>query len=327
MSRSPRGAWRWLVGGALGLVAAAPRARAEEIFPVVDLHVDVPYQVRWKQRGLPLVLGELTQRTMRRGHVAGVVLPAYVPDKRPPDPRDLDATLEAARRVRETAPFVGDAGVRTWLAIEGARSIEGDASLIDAPLSRGVRLVGLVHATDNALGGSATGKTKGGLTARGEEMARRVLSRGALLDVSHLSDAAFDDALRLSKDAGRPLVASHSNARALVRHARNLTDSQLRAIGETGGVAGLNLHVPYLGGDHEPTMDEIVRMLEHMVDVAGEEHVAIGSDFDGGIKAPRTLRDPSRFPALARALLASGWPAARVHKVFSKNALRVLDAR
>src|SRR6185436_1457779 len=101
-----------------------------------------------------------------------------------------------------------------------------------------------------------------------------------------------------------PVVATHSNARAVAAHARNLTDDQLRVIRETGGVAGLNFHAQFVNGTNEATVADVVKQAEHMVSVAGIDHVAIGSDFDGGIKTPEGLEDAGTLPVLAAALRA-----------------------
>lgn len=319
--------------GFAAFCALPPTVRAETIFPVVDLHVDLPWQVHLRGRSLELDKGHATRAALIAGHVAGIVLPLYLPPKNS-TPDDLEAMAKTVERLAWSSPFApvaradGPAGpprVRAWMSIEGATALAGDPSSIEAWVRRGVRLVGLAHGQDNALAGSATGKKRGGMTDAGREMARKAIAAGALLDVSHLSDKAFDDALAISREAGVPLVATHSNARRVADHPRNLTDAQLEAIGSTGGVVGLNLHGPFVSTGGDPDMAAVIAQADRLVAKAGEDHVAIGSDFDGGTQPPRDLADPSRFPALARALLDHGWSEARVRKVFAENALRVLD--
>jgi membrane dipeptidase len=321
--------------GLAALCARSPSLRAEPVFPIVDLHVDLPWQVHLRGRSLELDKGHATRTALEAGHVAGIVLPLYLPPKQS-TPDDLEAMAKTVERLAWSPPFAplpsgdGPAGpprVRAWMSIEGATALAGDPASIEPWVRRGVRLVGLAHGQDNALAGSATGKKRLGMTDAGRDMARRAIAAGALLDVSHLSDAAFDDALALSRDAGVPLVATHSNSRRVADHPRNLTDAQLEAIGATGGVVGLNLHGPYVTTKGDPDMAAVIAQADRLVAKAGEDHVAIGSDFDGGTQPPRDLADPSRFPALARALLDHGWSEARVRKVFAENALRVLDGR
>jgi membrane dipeptidase len=144
------------------------------------------------------------------------------------------------------------------------------------------------------------------------------------VDVSHASDRAVADVLALAQKTGGVVVATHSNARALCDHPRNLSDQQLRGIAATGGVVGLNFHSPFVVRGRPATLADVVRQAKHLVKVAGIEHVAIGADFEGGIRPAKGLEDASRFPELAQALLEAGLPSAAVRKVFSENALRVL---
>lgn len=332
-----RGATRSFILLALALAllsSPAIGADRERTFAVVDLHVDLPWQVHYKKRPPSLDRGHTTRKALLSGHVKGLVLPLYIPGKvRPsgPAPGDLEEVFSTIEKL-VFSPLLplGAEGrwdkprVRSWLAIEGAQALASDPQAITQWVQRGVRLVGLAHTSDNELAGSSTGKLRGGFTDRGKQLAKAALDAGALLDVSHLSDAAFEDARQLSEQHSAPLVASHSDARAVCNHPRNLTDAQLRAIASSGGVAGLNLHAPYLSSSPNPTMVEVIAQLDHMVKIAGEDHVAIGSDFDGGITPPADISTPMAFPDLARALQRHGWSDARIEKVFSANALRVL---
>jgi membrane dipeptidase len=154
-----------------------------------------------------------------------------------------------------------------------------------------------------------------------------VYDKGALIDVSHLSDAGFDDLVPIAREHGAPIVATHSNARAVADNPRNLTDAQLRSIAASGGVAGLNFHGPFVTKGGDASLDDVGKMVDHMVRVAGIDHVAIGSDFDGGIRPPHGLEDASRFPALAEYLVKRGMEPGDVLKIFALNALRILAWR
>lgn len=330
-------AMAWLAGLlAAGLLAPPAVQAAGPVFPVIDLHVDLPWHLHYRGRSLALDRGMVTAKTLASGHVEGVVLPFYLPpEKMPaggPNPAELEAVYATVEKLvlRPGSPFQplpqAEQGrqVRGWLAFEGAQALAADPTAITGWVQRGVRLVGLTHTKDNDLAGSSTGTKRKGLTEAGKIMARKAIEAGALLDVSHLSDASFDDVAALSKELGVPFVASHSNARALCKQPRNLTDAQLRTLGESGGVVGLNLHAPYLSDDPEPGLAQAVAQAEHLLRVAGEDHVAIGSDFDGGIVAPRDLPDAGAFPVLAQALLRRGHPEEQVRKMFAGNARRVL---
>ncbi len=326
------------LGGALGLLAPSGSLQATEVFPVIDLHVDLPWQLHFKGRSLDLDRGMVTARGLAAGRVAGLVLPMYIPDRvRPegPAPQDLEAMAATLERLvwRPGSPFFPlpqaqqGSQLRGWLAFEGAQALAADPDAISAWVKRGVRLVGLAHTSDNELAGSSTGKRRRGLSDKGKKMARAAIEAGALLDVSHLSDAAFDDVAALSRELQVPFVATHSNARAVCKHPRNLTDAQLRTLAASGGVVGLNLHGPYLSDTPDPGIEQVLLQVDHLLRVAGEDALAIGSDFDGGIRPPAELADASRFPALAQALLRRGHSPARVRKVFAGNALRVLELR
>jgi membrane dipeptidase len=313
-------------------------AEVDAPIPVCDLHVDIPWQVHFRGLGPELAEGMARLDALVAGHYTGIVLPIYLPDgkKGGPTLEDADAIFASIERIIGRNPVFlpllaerAEPGrIATFLSIEGAGAFAADIPAIDRFLARGLRLVSPCHARNSALASSATDKkTDHGLTELGARFCERVYAGGALVDVSHVSDVAFDDLVPLAKAFGAPLVASHSNARAIAGHARDLTDAQLRAIGETGGVAGLVFHAPFISGGPEATLDDLARQASHMVNVAGIEHVAIGSDFDGGIRPPAELADASGMPALARKLRQHGMSRDDVLAIFSRNAFRVLPWR
>ncbi|EYF00679.1 dipeptidase [Chondromyces apiculatus] len=323
----------------VGFAAGGAGGEAEPAYQVVDLHVDVPYQVHFKGRAAKLPEGHATARTLKAGAYGGIVLPIYIPDKaRKTGPliEDADAILATIEGIVRDNPVFLPLGaaeavpgrISTFLSIEGAGAFADDITQIDRFIDRGVRLISPAHASNTRLASAATGKrVDHGLTELGKAFCARVYARGALIDVSHVSDAAFADLVPIAEAHGAPIVATHSNARAVAGHPRNLTDEELRAIGKSGGVAGLNFHAPFVTGQAEATLDDVVKQAEHMVRVAGVDHVAIGSDFDGGIVVPVGLEDASSFPALAARLRKRGMAQGDVLKIFSLNALRVLGWR
>lgn len=331
-----------LVGGAVLAVSLASQggpAPDDPPFAVVDLHVDVPWQVHFKKRNPSLTEGHASIRTLTAGHYIGVVFPIYLPDSTHKDGahiEDADAVFATIQGIIAKNPVflpldatAAEPGrITSFLSIEGAGAFASDVTAIDRFIQHGLRLVSPCHAKNTALASAATGaKADFGLTPVGKEFAERVYARGALMDVSHVSDAAFADIAAIARTHGAPVVATHSNARALGRHPRNLTDDQLRTIRDTGGVAGLNFHAQFVNGTNDATLADVVKQAEYMVKVAGIEHVAVGSDFDGGIKTPEGLEDAATFPALAAALRRRGMSYDDVLKIFSLNALRVLGWR
>jgi len=326
----------------LGLTPLASHAEGDATsapLMVVDLHVDLPWQVHFKGRSPALNEGHATLATLTRGGYGGLVFPIYLPDKAHKDGahiEDADAILATIDKIiaqhDEFLPLGSHLAkpgkISTFLAIEGAGAFAADMTQIDRFIDRGLRLASPAHGKNTKLSASATGeKVSFGLTPVGKEFCERVYAKGALVDVSHLSDAAFADVAAIASAHGAPIVATHSNARAIADHPRNLTDDQLRAIAKSGGVAGLNFHAPFVTGKADATLADVVTQAEHMVKIAGIDHVAVGSDFDGGIKAPEGLEDASKLPALADALERRGMRRADVLKIFSLNALRVLAFR
>lgn len=306
-------------------------------FDVIDLHVDTPWKVHFKGRKVELTEGHATPDMLRRGSYAGIIYPIYIPDYADShDPQISTATgifdtideLTAAHELLVPAVVKGelatvpDDRVAVFVTIEGAGAFAADITQIDRFIERGVRLIGPVHAHDNKLATSATGKKKYGLTDLGKKLCERIYEAGALVDVSHMSDAAFDDLVPIAAKFDAPIVATHSNARKLSKHKRNLTDEQLEKIAETGGVAGLNLHASFVTSK-KARMRHVIEQVTYMVKIAGADHVAIGTDYDGG-NPVSALGDAGRMQELAKELVKAGLSDADVRKIFGKNALRVL---
>lgn len=324
----------WLLAAVLA-AGAESGALAEPRFAVIDLHVDLPYQLGFHGKALRQGTGQAGLDALRAGNVRGVVLPLFVPRSvSPKGPRleDLEASYlrvlaELQRGTDLALPGCGATeGVRTWLSFEGAGPLAEAPESLDAWVARGVRVVGLVHTEHNALASSSGDARPApfGLTEAGKQLVRRAHALGVAVDVSHASDRAVTDVLALARETSGVVVATHSNARALCDHPRNLTDAQLRGIAGTGGVVGLNFHAPFVVRGRPATLADVVRQASHLVRVAGVDHVAIGADFEGGIRPARGLESASHFPDLARALARAGLPESALRKLLSENALRVL---
>ena len=222
---------------------------------------------------------------------------------------DLEAFL-----VRRTADPTLVAGL---LSIEGAHALDDDIGNLDRLADAGFRMVGLAHFFDNAFAGSAHGLAKGGLTGPGRELLAELERRRIVVDVAHASTATIDDVLGL---ATRPVMASHGGVRGVADHARNLSDDQLRGIAATGGIVGIGFWPTATGGDDAASN---ARSAAHAVAVAGPDHVALGSDFDGAVAVPF---DISGLPLLTAALLAEGLDEATIRAVMGGAAIRFLRA-
>jgi microsomal dipeptidase-like Zn-dependent dipeptidase len=171
------------------------------------------------------------------------------------------------------------------------------------------------HFFDNAFGGSAHGVEKGGLTRAGREMIRRMEARGMVLDLSHASGPTIEEAVAMAR---RPVVVSHTGVCGTCDNARNLTDTQLRGVAGTGGLIGIGFWPTASGGDDAGS---IARSIRYAVGVVGDEHVALGSDFDGAVQVPF---DASGMVRLTDALLEAGLDDDQIAKVMGGNAFRLL---
>lgn len=203
----------------------------------------------------------------------------------------------------------------TVLAIEGAHALDDDPANVQVVFDAGFRMMSPSHFYDNAFGGSAHGLGKGGLTAAGREMVERMEVLGMIVDVAHASAATIDDVLGM---ATRPVVASHTGVRGIADNARNLSDEHLRGIAATGGMIGIGFWDTAAGGDD---VAAIARSIAYAVDVAGVEHVGLGSDFDGAVTVPV---DASGMAVVTEALLAAGLEEPAIGAVMGGNAMRVL---
>lgn len=184
----------------------------------------------------------------------------------------------------------------------------------------GVRMLTLTWNYPNELGWPAKGLPDGGLTRRGREFITEMEEMGMIVDVSHLSDRGFYEVWELAR---RPFVASHSNARSICSHPRNMTDDMIRKTGECGGCIGLNFYSDFLAENPEDGgLQALVRHVKHMTDVGGEEVLGLGSDFDG-IDTNEELPGAQSMGVLWDTLHKAGFTQGQLDGIFYKNVLRV----
>ena len=214
---------------------------------------------------------------------------------------------------------------------EGAEAIGPDLDALHLFHAMGLRSLGPVWSRPTIFGHGvpfrfpSTGDTGPGLTDLGRALVKECNALGIMLDLSHLNEKGFWDVAKLS-DA--PLVATHSNAFALCNSSRNLSDRQLRAIGETGGMAGLNFATCFLRPDGrestDMTLDPVKRHIEHMLKLAGEDHVGLGSDYDGA-STPKDIGGAEGLPVLIQAMREMGLGAGLIDKIAHGNWVRLLE--
>ena len=191
-------------------------------------------------------------------------------------------------------------GVAGLLSIEGAEPFGRDPRLLRHFFRLGVRAVGLTWNSRNALAdGIDEDASGGGLTQVGRKMIAEMNELGMLVDVSHLSEAGFWDVAEVCRG---PFIASHSNAKAICSHRRNLSNEQLRAIAASGGMVGINLCPSFLADTQKATVTDILRHIGHMLSVMGRGHIGLGCDFDGIGELPEGISGVESLPLIAEAV-------------------------
>lgn len=194
--------------------------------------------------------------------------------------------------------------------LEGAHVLEGKIDNVEYMYDQGVRMVGLTHFFDNAVGGSAHGVEKGGLTDFGRQCIRSFESKHMIVDLAHSSPALFEDVIRMAR---KPVVVSHTGVKGVCDRGRNLSDEQLHLIGENGGLVGIAFFEETMCGMDVSLIAEGIRYVR---DLIGIEHVALGSDFDGTVTTPF---DVTGLPVLVDALLAMEFTEFEIRRVMGEN--------
>lgn len=305
----------------------------------LDTHCDTPMffpeNVDFGSRD-PKLLVDLHKMT--EGHQDATIMVAYLPQAMPlaEHPKqytdDIFDKIEAI--VAKHSQYVGIARTPDdlWmnkhmgkksimLGIENGHALEGSLDNLRHFAQRGIVYMTLCHNGDNDICDSARGEhTHNGVSAFGREVISEMNRLGIMVDLSHAGEKSFYDALELSKT---PIVCSHSSCRALCDHPRNLTDDQMRALAQKGGVMQVTLYHGFLVKDGEATLDDAMRHLDHAIEVMGIDHVGLGTDFDGdgGI---RGLASSAELLNYTRELLKRKYSEADIQKLWGGNFLRVM---
>ena len=361
------------------LVASERALRVYRDAIVIDTHNDMPSKmiddgynpdVR-HTTGFQKDQGETDLPRLLESGITGVFLSAYIdPEKwtfRTPDQSwkqvqvYLDSIHAFVRRHPDTLTFATTAAeirsakesgkVAVLIGVEGGHAIQNSIENLRELARRGVRYMTLTWNNGNEWAGAAAGLNgtrSGGLTARGREVVREMNRLGILVDISHVSDSTFFDAVDAS---AYPVIASHSSARALNGHRRNMSDAQLRAVRRNGGVVNVNFYSAFVDpvflakADSieknvqgqanidaaiqalpRPSLSILLDHFDHIIKVAGIDHVGLGSDFDGvGGLLPQGMDDVTKLPLIAQGLLDRGYSESDVKKVLGGNMLRVMQ--
>ena len=289
--------FHWLIQEAASFKEAK---RLHNRILTLDSHCDTPMffdqQIDFASRD-PKILVDLHKMT--EGHLDATIMVAYLKQLELTDEALLAATAKADRILNEIEAMVAkscsyvdiaytpadlyrlksERKKAIMLGIENGYAIGNDISNIERFRNRGVVYMTLCHNGNNQLCGSARYNDEGlGVNAFGEQVIKEMNRVGMMVDISHAGERTFYDALDISS---KPIVASHSSARALCNHPRNLTDDQLKALADKGGVAQVTLYSGFLKEQGMATIQDAIDHLNHMVNIMGIEHVGIGTDFDG----------------------------------------------
>ena len=317
-------------------------------FNIVDLHCDT---LMGCYRGMPLAKndGHIDLEKLQKGGALAQFFAIWIPTGPSAERHGVHEgpypyfqhTYEAYLREMELnkaviAPALCYADIQKNLAegkissiltIEDGGSVfEGKMERLEEAYQKGVRLITLTWFYENCIGFPCSKDRPDlmdmGLKPFGIDAVRRMNELGIVVDVSHLSDGGFWDVVKYST---KPFVASHSCCRALAGHPRDLSDEMLRALAEKGGAIGVNFCTNFLvdGGAPMSRIDDVVRHLKHMLDVAGEDAPAFGSDFDG-IDDQLEWKDYAGMPLIVDALGKAGFTERQIDKICHENALRIV---
>jgi membrane dipeptidase len=370
-----------------GLIVVSDRARKiHDGAILVDGHNDLPWEIRTKGSStferLDISQPQPTLHTdiarLRAGGVKVQFWSVYVPAGTRHDGKALSTTLEQiaivkammdryadtfalAANVDDIERITREGKIASLIGVEGGHSIENSLAVLRQLYAEGARYMTLTHSDTLDWADSATDDERhGGLTPFGEEVVREMNRLGMLVDLSHVSVGTMTHALRITQ---APVIFSHSSARAIADHPRNVPDDVLRLTAENGGVVMVNFYsgfvvpsaaergkkaIPYfrelrakygkdtdkiraemrLWASRNPvergTVHIVVDHIDHIAKVAGVEHVGLGSDYDGIETAPVQLEDVSTYPNITQGLLDRGYSEADVQKILGGNLLRVL---
>ena len=202
-----------------------------------------------------------------------------------------------------------------FLGVEGGHCLEGDISNLDRLYEEGLRMLAPVHFFDNELGGSAHGIDKDGITDFGKQVINRMDQLGMIIDLAHASPKLIDDVLEITD---QPVLVSHTGVKGTVDNSRNLSDEQVKKIANNGGLIGVAF---FKGAVSSPDARAIVEAMNYIKSIAGIQCIALGSDYDGNIKAPF---DVTGFPLLGEELLNQGFTKDEIEAIMGGNIKRFM---
>jgi membrane dipeptidase len=234
------------------------------------------------------------------------------------------STISQATNMQQALAINNQNKIAAVIGVEGGHSIENNIDNLITLYSAGMRYMTITwnNSTSWAISAKDPRSTTQGLSDFGRQVIRKMDSLGIIIDVSHVGIKTIQDILAVTTN---PIIATHSGARSVYDHYRNLYDSQIKDIANTGGVIGLVFYPYFLNGSSNAAISDIIAHIDHIVNLVGTDYVAIGSDFDGIEVTPLGLEDTSKFPALTLALLQHGYTELEVAKFLGGNFRRVFE--
>jgi membrane dipeptidase len=340
------------------------KVRAHELAQrliVLDGHIDVPYRLEKGRDARGMLSEDISERTQsgdfdypraKAGGLDVVFMSIYVPPKYEDGGarKYADGLIDLvesfaekwpnkfrlARSPAEVRANTAAGAISLAMGMENGSPIEHKLENVARFQRRGIRYITLAHSKDNHIADSSyeARNTNRGLSSFGKDVVREMNRVGIMVDVSHLSDAAFWHVIEVSR---APVIASHSSCRHFTPGwQRNMSDEMIRALAKNGGVIQINFGSQFLDGSIQKqrsgpkryaTIEQVADHIDHVVGLVGIDHVGLGSDFDGvGDTLPAGLKDVSGYPNLIRVLLARGYREEAIEKICSGNALRVWQA-
>ncbi|MCH7530601.1 MAG: dipeptidase [Gemmatimonadetes bacterium] len=318
--------------------------------PLIDGHNDLPWAIRRSQvapHDVEADAHDLRGRTpfhtdierLRAGRVGGQFWSVYTPFGSTEEGaakvqlEQIDIALQIIAKYPDVFELALDASdvrrifasgkIASMLGMEGGHAIENSLGALRAFYRMGVRYMTLTHNGTLDWADAANGEQlHGGLTTFGEEVVREMNRMGMLVDLSHTAPTTMNDALDV---ATAPVIWSHAAARGLWDHPRNVPDQVLRRLPDNGGVVMVTFVPSFVSEGDEATIAEVADHIDHIANLAGVDHVGIGSDFDGISSTPVGLEDVSTFPALFAELSRRGWSEEDLAKLAGENLLRVMN--
>ncbi|SFC89250.1 dipeptidase [Clostridium uliginosum] len=304
----------------------------------IDLHCDTASKIYYDELNIESDVCKVNIHKLKEGNALAQVFAFFIDQSITKTPYEEflkvynnfnlqinkhSSEIKIVKNLKELESCKKNGKVGAFLSIEEGEVIEGEVEKLRNVYQMGIRILTITWNYKNKLGYPNAGfkYQNNGLTEKGIEILEEVETLGIIPDASHLSDGGFYNLAKLCK---KPFIASHSNARAITNHPRNLTDEMIRKLSNNGGVMGINFCSEFLGKEKISSLEDILVHIKHIKNVGGIDVISLGSDFDG-IDNEVEIRDCSKFNKLYVALKENGFNESEIEKIFYKNTMRVFN--